>query len=180
MQIIECPDGDGRSPDSPEIQARGNLEPFENVSVTTGDATKLPLPPSDLIYVNAGVVAPPLSWLNALRPQGRMVLLEAAPARTAKRCDTSVFRARLRHTYVDLFRECGLQLHALTGVDPAPFKTWLLPHVRQLPRPLALVLLGLVTMVSAPVDMLFGRRAVERSWHAVFVLQRCAGADHGG
>ena len=49
------------------------FEPFENVSVTTGDATKLPLPPSDLIYVNAGVVAPPPSWLQALRPQGRMI-----------------------------------------------------------------------------------------------------------
>jgi ubiquinone/menaquinone biosynthesis C-methylase UbiE len=115
-----------------------------------------------------------------LAPQGRMVLLEAAPARTAKRCDTTVFRARLRRTYIDLFQECGLQLHALTGVDPAPFKTWLLPHVRRLPRPLALLLLGLVTALSAPIDMLFGRRAVECSWHAVFVLQRARGEDHGG
>jgi protein-L-isoaspartate(D-aspartate) O-methyltransferase len=54
-------------------KARDNLRPFEGISVTTGDATKLPLPPSDLIYVNAGVVAPPLSWLQALRPQGRMI-----------------------------------------------------------------------------------------------------------
>ena len=54
-------------------KARRNLEPFENVSVTTGDATRLPLPPSDLIYVNAGVVAPPPSWLRALRPRGRMI-----------------------------------------------------------------------------------------------------------
>jgi protein-L-isoaspartate(D-aspartate) O-methyltransferase len=55
-------------------KARANLIPFEGVSVTTGDATELPLPESDLIYVNAGVVAPPLSWLKALRPQGRMIL----------------------------------------------------------------------------------------------------------
>jgi hypothetical protein len=109
-----------------------------------------------------------------------MVLLEAAPVRTAKRCDTSVFRARLRSAYIDLFRECGLQLRAVTGVDPAPFKTWLLPHVRRLPRPLAWLLLGLVTALSAPVDMVFGRRAVERSWHAVFVLRRADGDDHGG
>lgn len=54
-------------------KARDNLRPFEGVSVITGDATKLPLPPSDLIYVNAGVVAPPPSWLQALRPQGRMI-----------------------------------------------------------------------------------------------------------
>jgi protein-L-isoaspartate(D-aspartate) O-methyltransferase len=55
-------------------KARHNLQPFEGVSVTTADATQLPLPPSDLIYVNAGVVAPPVSWLRALRPRGRMIL----------------------------------------------------------------------------------------------------------
>jgi 2-polyprenyl-3-methyl-5-hydroxy-6-metoxy-1,4-benzoquinol methylase len=114
-----------------------------------------------------------------LAPGGRMVLLEAAPARIAKHCDTTVFRARHRSTYLKLFRECGLELRALTGVDPAPFKTWLLPNIRKLPRPLSLILIGLVTCVSAPVDMLFGRRGVERSWHAVFVLQRSAGDDHG-
>ena len=54
-------------------RARDNLRPFENVSVIQGDATRLPLPPSDLIYVNAGLVTPPLDWLKALRPQGRMI-----------------------------------------------------------------------------------------------------------
>jgi protein-L-isoaspartate(D-aspartate) O-methyltransferase len=54
-------------------KARENLRPFEGIAVVTGDATKLPLPPSDLIYVNAGGVAPPPSWLKALRPQGRMI-----------------------------------------------------------------------------------------------------------
>jgi protein-L-isoaspartate(D-aspartate) O-methyltransferase len=54
-------------------RARENLEPFENVLVTQGDATQLPLPPSDLIYVNAGVASPPIGWLKALRPQGRMI-----------------------------------------------------------------------------------------------------------
>ena len=38
-----------------------------------GDATALDLPASDVIYVNAGVAAPPLSWLQALRPGGRLV-----------------------------------------------------------------------------------------------------------
>jgi ubiquinone/menaquinone biosynthesis C-methylase UbiE len=115
-----------------------------------------------------------------LKPGGRMVLLEAAPARIANRCDTTVFRARHRSTYVDLFKECGLHLRAVTGVDPAPFKTWLLPHVRKLPRPLSLASIGLVTALSAPIDMLFGRRAVERSWHAVFVLQHASGDDRNG
>jgi protein-L-isoaspartate(D-aspartate) O-methyltransferase len=54
-------------------RARDNLRPFENVSVTQGDATRLTLPPSDLIYVNAGVATPPAGWLTALRPGGRMI-----------------------------------------------------------------------------------------------------------
>jgi protein-L-isoaspartate(D-aspartate) O-methyltransferase len=54
-------------------RARQNLQPFDNVSVIVGDATRLPLPPSDLIYVNAGVIAPPAGWLRALRPRGRMI-----------------------------------------------------------------------------------------------------------
>jgi 2-polyprenyl-3-methyl-5-hydroxy-6-metoxy-1,4-benzoquinol methylase len=114
-----------------------------------------------------------------LAPEGRMVLLEAAPARIAKHCDTAVFHARHRSTYLQLFEECGLQVHALTGVDPAPFKTWLLPHLRELPRSLSIVLLALATALSAPLDLVFGRRAVASSWHAVFVLQRGAGDDHG-
>jgi protein-L-isoaspartate(D-aspartate) O-methyltransferase len=42
-------------------------------TLTAGDAVSLPLPQADLIYVNAGVVAPPLHWLRALRPGGRMI-----------------------------------------------------------------------------------------------------------
>ena len=114
-----------------------------------------------------------------LAPGGRMVLLEAAPARIAEHCDTTVFRARPRSTYLDLFRELGLELRAITGVDPAPFKTWLLPHLRRLPRPLARSALTLVTLLSTPVDVIFGRRAVKQSWHAVFVLERIPGGGHG-
>ena len=113
-----------------------------------------------------------------LAPGGRMVLLEAAPARTARHCDTSVFHARQRSVYLELFAEAGLELRALTGVDPAPFKTQLLPHLRRLPRYCAWGAVALVTAFSAPIDVLFGRRAVERSWHAVFVLQR-TGDAHG-
>lgn len=107
-----------------------------------------------------------------LAPGGRMVLLEAAPASLAEHCDTTVFRARQRSVYLDLFAAAGFELRAISGVDPAPFKTWLLPHLRRLPRPLGISALAAVTLASTPVDVLFGRISVQRSWHAVFVLQR--------
>jgi SAM-dependent methyltransferase len=107
-----------------------------------------------------------------LASTGRMILLEAAPTSTATRCDTTVFRARRRRDYLQLFRECGLRIHRVTGVDPAPFKTWLLPHLRKLPRAVSVTALAGATALSAPVDAVFGRWAVEHSWHAVFVLER--------
>ena len=108
---------------------------------------------------------------NHLAPGGRMVLLEAAPTSIIKRSDSTVFRARQRDAYLDLFRECNLELRALTGVDPAPTRTRLLPYLRKLPRPASMGLLILSTALSLPVDALFGRRAVNQSWHAVFVLE---------
>jgi SAM-dependent methyltransferase len=115
-----------------------------------------------------------------LAPGGQMVLLEAAPTAIVERCDSTVFRARQRNVYLELFRECNLQLTAVTGVDPAPLRTRLLPHVRRLPRNLSMSLLILTTALSLPVDALFGRRAVNQSWHAVFILeQKCGGRDHG-
>jgi 2-polyprenyl-3-methyl-5-hydroxy-6-metoxy-1,4-benzoquinol methylase len=109
---------------------------------------------------------------------GRMVLLEAAPTRAAERCDTSVFKARERAVYLRLFDAEGLRPRAVTGVDAAPFRTLLLPHLPRLPPPLSVAALALVTALSAPIDMLFGRLAVERSWHAVFVLERSGGGGH--
>lgn len=54
-------------------RAAHNLRPFETVGVVHGDATTIALPDCDLIYVNAGVVSPPGSWLRALRPGGRII-----------------------------------------------------------------------------------------------------------
>ena len=54
------------------LSARRNLQTLDNVSITVGDATLLKLPEADVIYVNAGVVRPPVHWLEALRPGGRM------------------------------------------------------------------------------------------------------------
>ena len=50
-----------------------NLAAFDNVAVLAADATRAQLPPSDIIYVNAGVVAPPLAWIAALEPGGRLI-----------------------------------------------------------------------------------------------------------
>ena len=54
-------------------RATGNLAAFDNVTIHNADAVSLPLPDADLIYVNAGVSAPPASWLRALKPSGRMI-----------------------------------------------------------------------------------------------------------
>jgi SAM-dependent methyltransferase len=107
-----------------------------------------------------------------LAPGGRMILLEAAPSVVRKHCDSTVFTARHRDVYLDMIRDCGLELRALTGVDPAPFRTQLLPYVRRLPGRMSLLLLVLATVLSLPIDVFFGRRAVKRSWHAVFVLEK--------
>ncbi len=109
-----------------------------------------------------------------LAPGGRMILLEAAPTSVIDRCNSTVFTARHRDGYLRLFRECGLDVRAVTGVDPAPFRPRLLPYVRRLPRGLSLGLLALVTALSLPIAALFGRRAAGRSWHAVFVLEKGA------
>jgi hypothetical protein len=112
-----------------------------------------------------------------LAPSGRMILLEAAPTAAVDRCDSTVFTARHRDVYLTMIRACGLRLRALTGVDPAPFRRQLLPYVRNMPRAMSLSLLALATALSLPIDALFGRLAVKRSWHAVFVLDLGYG-DH--
>jgi 2-polyprenyl-3-methyl-5-hydroxy-6-metoxy-1,4-benzoquinol methylase len=110
-----------------------------------------------------------------LAPGGRMVLLEAAPTGQVEKCNTTVFVARPRERYLKLIRACGLELRAITGVDPAPFRRELLPRLSKIPRTGLQGLLLLASAASLPINALFGRLAVERSWHAVFVLER-AGA----
>ena len=110
-----------------------------------------------------------------LAARGRMILLEAAPTATVHRCNTTVFKARDRESYCSLFEECGLSVRAIGGVDPTPLKTWLLPLLPKLPRPLAVSALAFVAALSTPIDGLLGRVAVRRSWHAVFVLQHPGG-----
>ena len=110
-----------------------------------------------------------------LRAGGTLILLEAAPERAVTSCDSPIFRARQRDEYRRLFEDCGLMVRAITGVDPAPFRSWLLPHLPRIPRPLRGLALAAVTLLSIPIDVPFGRVAVRHSWHAVFVLQRARG-----
>ncbi|HTY48107.1 MAG TPA: class I SAM-dependent methyltransferase [Steroidobacteraceae bacterium] len=115
---------------------------------------------------------------SQLKAGGTLVLLEAAPGRAVSACDSPVFQARRREHYLRLFADCGLHVQAVSGVDPAPFKTWLLPHLPGLPRMLRTLALAAVTLLSLPIDVPFGRLAAARSWHAVFVLRRTAGGSH--
>jgi SAM-dependent methyltransferase len=109
---------------------------------------------------------------DTLAEGGALVLLEASPRRPVTTCDSAVFRARPRGSYLQLFADCGLEVRAVRGVDPAPFKTWLLPYLPRLSPQVRLAALALVTVLSLPIDLVFGRRAAGPSWHTVFVLGR--------
>jgi SAM-dependent methyltransferase len=106
-----------------------------------------------------------------LAPHGRAVLLEAAPSRPNASCDTAVFRARTAGQYLDAFRAAGLRAVRVTGVDPAPFKTRVLPRYRTLPPLAAKAAMFAVTALSLPMDALLGRRLTDPSWHKVFLLE---------
>ena len=109
-----------------------------------------------------------------LAPGGRMVLLEAAPTRRVQRCDSPIFKARDEAAFLEAFACAGLRVHAVSGVDPAPFKTFYLPWYSRLPGPIARAALAVIVALSWPVDTLLGRRLARASWHKVFVL------EHGG
>jgi protein-L-isoaspartate(D-aspartate) O-methyltransferase len=53
--------------------AKRNLISYENVTLIHADAVKARLRRADIIYVNAGVIAPPVHWLKALKLGGRMI-----------------------------------------------------------------------------------------------------------
>lgn len=72
-------------------RAADNLAAYDNVTVVHGDAVRAQLPPSDVIYVNAGAIAPPASWLQALKPGGRLVF----PWRPAEKIGLAVLITRL-------------------------------------------------------------------------------------
>ncbi|SCY95116.1 protein-L-isoaspartate(D-aspartate) O-methyltransferase [Microvirga guangxiensis] len=54
-------------------QASQNLRAYSHVKVHGESAFGRPLPKADVIYVNAGVMAPDVEWLKALKPGGRLI-----------------------------------------------------------------------------------------------------------
>lgn len=107
-----------------------------------------------------------------LNPGGSLVLLEAAPTGAQDRCDTNVFHARCESDYRELLMEAGLRVDRISGVDPIPLKTWLLPYYKKLPMMMAQAALAGVTAVSLPLDLLLGSRLPHRSWHKIIVASR--------
>lgn len=56
------------------------LADLPQARIVAGDGAAMPLPPADLILVNAGAARPVEVWLDALRPGGRLILpLTAGP-----------------------------------------------------------------------------------------------------
>jgi protein-L-isoaspartate(D-aspartate) O-methyltransferase len=54
-------------------QAQRNLQGCSNVTVHPESAFGRVLPNADVVYVNAGVIAPDVEWLRALNPGGRLI-----------------------------------------------------------------------------------------------------------
>jgi len=59
----------------PELaeRARANLAEFAQVTVHCRNGTQGPLPDCDVLYVNAAAAEPLAVWLDALRPEGRLL-----------------------------------------------------------------------------------------------------------
>lgn len=107
-----------------------------------------------------------------LKPGGRAILLEAAPTDDIGRCDSPIFRARPLQAYTDALTASGFRIDAISGVDPMPFKTWLLPYLRAMPRPVGISMTALVTALSLPLDLLLARWLTTQSWHKLIIATR--------
>ena len=54
-------------------RAAATLADLDRVTIRARSALDPDLPPSDVIYVNAGATHPPAVWLDALKPGGRLI-----------------------------------------------------------------------------------------------------------
>ncbi len=76
-------------------KAEQNLSGYSNLTVHAGSAFGQSLPPADVIYVNAGVVAPDVEWLKALKDGGRLIF----PWQPEKGWGPTVLVKRLPHGF---------------------------------------------------------------------------------
>ena len=96
--------------------AKRNLEPYENVTLIQADAVKARLRRADIIYVNAGVIAPPVRWLKSLKLRGRMIF----PWRPAPEIGLAVLAATKPRRFSDADRR-QLLVHPLQRrIGPCP------------------------------------------------------------
>ncbi len=113
-----------------------------------------------------------LGIARALRPGGKAVLLEAAPTQPWRASDHAQFRPRTLGQHLDSFREVGLTVRSVSGVDSTLVRKYLLPAHRHLPTWLAVPLLAAGTAVALPLDIALARMVPRWSWHKLFVLER--------
>jgi protein-L-isoaspartate(D-aspartate) O-methyltransferase len=65
-------------------RAQESLKPWPNVTVTKADGARGPTEMVDRIYVNFGVAAPAASWLDHLKPGGKLLFALGAPHPNAR------------------------------------------------------------------------------------------------
>lgn len=111
---------------------------------------------------------------RVLKKGGTFFLLEAAPGKEIKRLDTEIFTARTFEFYKELCEANGLVLEDVRAVDPSPFKRWLLPYYKNMPRVLKGALITVATLLSFFMDGVFSgtRGLVSSSWHKVMVFRK--------
>jgi protein-L-isoaspartate(D-aspartate) O-methyltransferase len=121
-------------------KASDSLKAFQNVSVVNADATENNIPSSDVIYVNAGVVRPPLKWLEALKPNGRLIF-PWAPASdvgiaviVTKRSDALQMKPLMHSWFIPCTGASSLDISEFT---PNPKSAWQVRsiHLKTLRKP---------------------------------------------
>jgi protein-L-isoaspartate(D-aspartate) O-methyltransferase len=121
-------------------KAKDNLKAFQNVSLVNADATESSIPSSDVIYVNAGVVRPPLKWLEALKPNGRLIF-PWAPASdvgvaviVTKRSDALEMKPLMYSRFIPC---TGASHHDISEFTPNPTSAWQVRsiHLKTLRQP---------------------------------------------
>jgi Protein-L-isoaspartate(D-aspartate) O-methyltransferase (PCMT) len=55
-------------------RAKENPSSYPNVLIVNGDGTSVPFDAADVIYINAGVTRPVVSWLERLTDRGLLIL----------------------------------------------------------------------------------------------------------